>query len=123
MKRMQDNPHPAISPKISITIQRVPTEASNPSLIAVDGTNRSGNPESTISPIDLMGEGIAQPEMAQVSIETQVPNPLSTLIHIYSEDESTKPSRGTPVRIQEEEGLEKTFSPSPEKVSSAGPEV
>jgi hypothetical protein len=45
------------------------------------------------------------------------------LIHIYNDDESTEPSRGTPVRIQEEEGPEKTFSPSPEKVSSAGPGV
>jgi hypothetical protein len=49
--------------------------------------------------------------------------PLSMLIHIHSDDESTKPSRGTSVRIQEKEGPEKTFSPSPEKVSSVGPGV
>jgi hypothetical protein len=56
-----------------------------------------------------------------VSIETQAPNPLSTLIHMYNDDKSTELSRGTPVRIQEEEGPEKTFSSSPKKVSSVGP--
>jgi hypothetical protein len=49
-----------------------------------------------------------------VSIETQAPNPLSTLIHIYSDDESLEPARGSPVRVQEEEGPEKTSSPEPE---------
>jgi hypothetical protein len=49
-----------------------------------------------------------------VSIETQAPNPLSTLIHIYSDDESLEPARDTPVCVQEEEGPEKTPSPEPE---------
>jgi hypothetical protein len=57
MKQMQDNPHPAISPRISVTFQRVSIEPSNPGLTGTDGTNGSGNPESTISPIDLLGEG------------------------------------------------------------------
>jgi hypothetical protein len=72
-----------------------------------------------ILPIDPLVEVTTQPGMGQVSIETQAPNPLSILIHIYSDDESSDPSRGTPVCIQEEEGLKKTPSPSLEKVSSA----
>jgi hypothetical protein len=59
-------------------------------------------------------EGATQPETGQVSIETQAPNPLSTLIHIYSNDESPEPAHGSPVRVQEEEGPEKTSSPEPE---------
>jgi hypothetical protein len=72
-----------------------------------------------ISPIDPLGEGTTQLEMGWVSIETQAPNPLSMLIHIYSDDESMKSSYGTLVCIPEEEGPEKTPSPSPKKVSSA----
>jgi hypothetical protein len=34
MKRMQDNLHPAISLRILVTVQRVPTEPSNPGLIS-----------------------------------------------------------------------------------------
>jgi len=68
MKRMQDNPHPAISPEISVTVQRVPTEPSNPGLTVVNGTNGSGNPESMISLIDLSREGTTQPETGRVSI-------------------------------------------------------
>jgi hypothetical protein len=63
MKRMQDNPYPTISPGNSVTIQRVLIEPNNPSLIVIDGTNGSGNPESTILPIHLLGEGETQPEM------------------------------------------------------------
>jgi len=123
MKQMQDDSHLAISPMILVTIQRVLTDPSNPGLTVVDGTNGSGNPESTILPIDLSREGTTQPETGQVLIETQAPNPLSTLIHIYSDSESREPSHGTPVHIQEEEGPKNTFSPSLEKVSSAGPGV
>jgi hypothetical protein len=116
---MQDNPHLAISPRILVTVQRVLTEPSNLGLTAIDDINGSGNLESTISPINISGEGTTQPETGWVSIETQAPNPLSMLIHIYNDDERTKTSRGTSVHIQEEKGPEKTFSPSPEKVSSA----
>jgi hypothetical protein len=101
MKWMQDNPHPTISPKILVTIQRVSTEPRNPSLTTTDRTNGSGNPESTIFPIDLSIEGTTQLETGRVSIETQAPNPLSTLIHTYNDDETRKPSYGTLVHIQE----------------------
>jgi hypothetical protein len=120
MKQMSDNPHLSISPRISNTIQIIPTEPSDPSLIVTDGTNGSGNPKSMIFPIDPSGEGTTQPETGRVSIETQAPNPLIMLIHIYNGDESTKPSRGTPMHVQEEEGPENTPSPSLEKVSSTG---
>jgi hypothetical protein len=54
--------------------------------------------------------GGTQPEIDQVSIETQVTNPLSTIIHIYIDDESLDPSLYTPVRVKEEESPEKTPS-------------
>jgi hypothetical protein len=42
-----------------------------------------------------------------------VPNPLSKLIHIYSDDEIPEPSHDSPVRVQEEKGPEKVSSPEP----------
>jgi hypothetical protein len=111
---MQDDPYLIIRPAISTTIQSIPTESSDPGSTNPDNTNGLGNPESTTSSINPSEGGTTQPETGRVSIETQAPNPLSTLIHIYSDDESLEPSHGTPVHIQEEEGPEKTSSPEPE---------
>jgi hypothetical protein len=114
MKWMQDDPYLIIRPMISTTIQSIPTESRDPSSIVPDNTNGLGNPESTTSSINPLEGGAAQPETGRVSIETQAPNPLSTLIHIYSDDESLEPAHDTPVWVQEEEVPKKTPSPEPE---------
>jgi hypothetical protein len=114
MKEMQDEPYLIIRPMISITDQSVPTESSNPGSTVPNNTNGLGNPESTTSSINPSEGGETQPETGWVLIETQAPNPLSTLIHIYSDNESLEPSRDTLVCVQEEEGPEKTHSPEPE---------
>jgi len=72
-----------------------------------------GNPEPATSLIDPSEEGTTQPE-DRFLIETQVRNHLSTLIHIYSDDESPEPAHDTLVRVQEEKGLAETTSPEPE---------
>jgi hypothetical protein len=87
-----------------------------------DNTNGLGNPESSTSPVHSSEGGTTQTETGRVSIETQAPNPLRKLIHIYSDDESPESSHGTPVHVQEEGGPEKTSSPEPEKTSSPQPE-
>jgi hypothetical protein len=89
-------------------------ESNDPGSTVPDNAHGLGNPEPTTSSIDPSEEGTTQPETGQVSIETQAPNPLSTLIHIYSDDESLEPAHDTPVRVQEEKGPEKTTSPEPE---------
>jgi hypothetical protein len=53
-------------------------------------------------------------EIGRVSIETQAPNPLRKLIQVYSDDENSEPSHGSPAHVQEEECPEKTASPKPE---------
>jgi hypothetical protein len=55
--------------------------------------------------------GTTQPEIGRVSIETQTPNPLSTLIHIYIDKEILETTHDSSVCIQEEEYPEKTSSP------------
>ena len=60
--------------------------------------------------MDRSEEGTTQPEIGQVLIETQAPNPLRTLIHIYNNEESLEPTHGTSVRVQEEKVPEKTTS-------------
>jgi hypothetical protein len=49
-----------------------------------------------------------------VSIETQAPNPLGNITHIYSDNESSEPYHDTPACVQEEKGPKKTSSPDPE---------
>jgi hypothetical protein len=122
MKQMQDDPYLAISPGIPTSVQSVTTGSSGPGPIGPDNTNGLGNLKSMTPPIDPSEEGTTQPKTGQVSIETQAPNPLSTLIHIYNDNEILEPPSGTPICIQEESGPEKTPSPSPEKTSSPRPE-
>ena len=114
MKWMKDDSYLIIRSVISTTIQSVPTESSDPGATVPDNTNGLGNPESTMSLINPLERGATQLETGWVSIETQVPNPLSTLIHIYNDDESLELARDTPVWVQEEEGPEKTPSPEHE---------
>jgi hypothetical protein len=115
MKRMQDDLYLIITPALPTGIREGgPTEPSSPGSINPGNTNGLGNPESTTSSVNSPVGGTTQPETGWVSIETQAPNPLSKLIHIYSDDESPEPSHDTPVRVQEEEGPEKTSSPEPE---------
>jgi hypothetical protein len=111
---MQDDLYLIIRPVMSTTIQSIPINSRDLVSIVPDNTNGLGNPESTTSSINPSEGGTTQPEIGWVSIETQAPNPLSTLIHIYNDDKSLNPSRESPVRIQEEEGPEKTSSPEPE---------
>jgi hypothetical protein len=100
MKWMQDDPYLVVIPGISTTVQRVPTESRDPGPTVPNNTNGLGNPKSITSSINPSEGGANQSEIGWVSIETQVPNPLSTLIHIYSDDESLEHSRGTPVQVQ-----------------------
>jgi hypothetical protein len=72
-----------IGPVVSTVVQSVLTESNDPGSIVPDNAHGLGNPEPTTSLIDPSEEGTTQPETGRVSIETQVPNPLSTLIHIY----------------------------------------
>jgi hypothetical protein len=88
MKRIQDDPYLIIRPVISTTIRSAPTESSGPGSINPDNTNGLGNPESIASSINSSKGGITKLETGRVSSETQVPNPLRKLIHIYSDDES-----------------------------------
>jgi hypothetical protein len=55
-----------------------------------------------------------QIETGQVLIQTRVPNPLSKLIHIYSDNETPEPSHDSHVHVQEEKGPKKFSSPKPE---------
>jgi hypothetical protein len=114
MKRMQDDPYLIIRPAISTTIRSTPTESSGPGPMNPDNTNGLGNPESSTSSVHSSEGGTTQTETGRVSIETQAPNPLRKLIHIYSDDESPESSHDTPVHVQEEGGPEKTSSPEPE---------
>jgi hypothetical protein len=43
-----------------------------------------------------------------------VPNPLSNIINIYSDNENPESSHDTPMHVQEEKGYEKTSSLEPE---------
>jgi hypothetical protein len=79
-----------------------------------DNTNGLGNHESSTSSIHSSEGGTTQAEIGRVSKETQAPNPLSKLIHIYSNDESQESSHGTPVHVEEEGDPNKTSSPQPE---------
>jgi hypothetical protein len=99
MKRMQDDPYLTIKPAISTTDQSIPTKSSDPVSKVPDNTNGLGNPESITSPINPSEGGTTQPETGRALIETQAPNPLSTLIHIYSDDESPEPACSTPVHV------------------------
>lgn len=122
MKRMQDDPYLSIRPAIPTTVQSVSMESSGPDPTSLDNTNGLGNLESMTPPIDSSDGGTTQPETGRLLIETQAPNPLSTLIHTYSDDKNPECPSGTLVHIQEEVGPKKTPSPSPKKTSYPGPE-
>jgi hypothetical protein len=74
-------------------------ESNDHGSIVLNNSRGLGNPEPTTSPIDPSEEGTTQPEAGRVLIWTQVPNTLSTLIHIFSDDESPEPTHNTPVRV------------------------
>jgi hypothetical protein len=115
MKWMQDNPDLIITPRLPTdSPEGSPTEPSGPDFTNLGNTNGSDDPESTTSPVNSPVGGMTQPETGRVSVETCVPNPLSKLITIYSDDESPESSHDNPVRVQEEKGPEKTSSPEPE---------
>jgi hypothetical protein len=57
---------------------------------------------------------MTQPETGWVLVETHVPNPLSKLITIYSDDERPESSHDNLLHVQEEKGPEKTSSLAPE---------
>jgi hypothetical protein len=113
MKRMRGDPYLFISPAVLTTVQSVPTELNNIGSIVPNNAHGLGNPKPSTSLIDPSEEGTSQPETSQVSMETQAPNPLGTLIHIYSDEKNLKPTHTTPMRVQEEKGPEKTASPKP----------
>jgi hypothetical protein len=114
MNQMRDNPD-------LIRLPRLPTDSpeeilagpSGPDFMNLDNINGSDDPESTMPPAGSSVGVTTQPETGRVSVETSTPNPLSEFINIYSDDESPEASRGTPVRVQEEKGPEKTSSPAP----------
>ena len=83
MKQMQDEPYLIIRPMISTIVQSVLTESSDIGSIFLDNTNGLGNLESMTPPIDSSDGGTTQPKTSRLLIETQAPNPLSTLIHIF----------------------------------------
>jgi hypothetical protein len=111
MKQMWDDPYLFIRPAISTTIRSVPTKSGEPGSTVPDNTNGLDDPESMTTLIDPSEEGKTQSETSQVSIETQAPNTLCTLIHIYNDEEILEPAHSTPVRVQEEKGPKKTASP------------
>jgi hypothetical protein len=114
MKQMQDDPYLIITPALPTgTRERSPTESSGPDSTDLGNTNGLGNTGSTTSSVNSPVDRTNQTETGQVSIETRAPNPLSKLIHIYSDDESPEPSHDSPVRVQEEKGPEKVSSPEP----------
>jgi hypothetical protein len=95
MKQMRDDPYLFIGPATSTSVQSVPMESNDPGSTFPDNAHGLGNLEPTTSLIDPSEEGTTQSETGRVSIETQAPNPLSTLIHIYSNDKSPKPAHST----------------------------
>jgi hypothetical protein len=97
MKRMKDNPYLIITPRLPTGTQEgSPTEPSDPDSSNLGNKNESDNLESTTSLVNSPVGGTTQPETGWVSIETHVPNPLSKLIHKYSDDESLEPSHNIP---------------------------
>jgi hypothetical protein len=79
-----------------------------------DNINGLGNLESSTSSVHSSEGETNQAETGRFSIETQAPNPLSKLIHIYRDYESPESSHDTPMRFQEEGDPEKNSSPQPE---------
>jgi hypothetical protein len=96
---MQDDPYLFIGPEASTDVQIIPTESKDPGSIVPDNAHWLGNLEPATSLIDPLEEGTTQPETGRVLIETQAPNTLSTLIHIYSDDKSPEPTYDTMVRV------------------------
>ena len=108
---MRDELYLFIGLEASTVIHSILTESNDPGFTVPKNSHGLGNPKPTTSLIDPSEEGTTQSETGRVSIETQAPNPLSTLILIYNDEESPKPTHDTPVRVQEEKGLEKITYP------------
>jgi hypothetical protein len=114
MKWMQDDPYLIITPTLPTdTQERSPMDSSGPESTNLGNTDGLGNTGSTTSSVNSPVDRTNQTEVGWVSIETRAPNPLSKLIHIYSDDESPEPSHDSPVHVQEEKGPEKVSSPEP----------
>jgi len=114
MKQMQDDPYLIIMPALPTgTRERSPTVSSGPDSTDLGNTDGLGNTRSTTSLVNSPVDRTSQTETDLVSIEARAPNPLSNLIHIYSDDESPEPSHNSPLRVQEEKGHEKVSSLEP----------
>jgi hypothetical protein len=96
---MKDNPHLTISHAISTTIQSVSMNSIGPGSLNPDNTNSSNNLGSPTMSFKSQEGEIIPSETGQVLIETQVPNTLSKIIHVYSDDESPEPSHGSPIHV------------------------
>jgi hypothetical protein len=110
IKWMQDNPDLIITPRLPTdSPEGSPMEPTGPNFTNLGNTNGSDDPESTTSSVNSLVGGTTQTEIGWVS----VPNPLSKLITIYSDDESLESSHDNHVHVQEEKGPEKTSSLEP----------
>jgi hypothetical protein len=95
-------------------LSSVPTSNPEESPVGVDSSeltdpsniNGSDEPKSTLPPADSSAGVMTQSKLGQVSVETNVPNPLSKFIDIYSDDESPEASHKTSVHVEEEKGAE-----------------
>jgi hypothetical protein len=85
---------------------------SDPEPIQIEETTGSDNPEASTPWVESPGEVSSHPKIARTSGRESTPNPLFDLITIYVDEESSKVSLVTPVKIAEET--------EPEKASTLG---
>jgi hypothetical protein len=115
MGPMQDIPDPIRLMRFMTDIpEESPPGLSIPNFINPGNNNGSNNSNSIRPPVWSPTCVTIQPEASRVSVGAGVPNPLSELINIYSDDESPETSLNTPMQIQEEKGPEKAASHDPE---------
>jgi hypothetical protein len=112
MKWMQDDPYLIITPALPTTTQEEARRSqAAPIPQNLGNTNGLGNTGSTTSSVNSPVDRTNQTETGRVSIETQAPNPLSKLIHIYSDDESPGTISRLPCACPRGKGPEKVFLP------------